>query len=186
MKAIKIVKIVGITAVTMLFVTIITSGFFFEATHKVAQEVLRPTDFNILQVETITITALCTTYALLLLPWLLYFMKIEKKSGLQYLSLYPMTSGKTGKIVAITLTALNAATAIGFYIQYIAYTQNTNLHASADNQLSILTVLCLAIIFWGGTYLVYGSIYGAKRMKNIIKKKREKRRARREQISREA
>ena len=136
MRAIKIVKIIGITAVTLLFVTIISSGFFFEATHKVAQEVLQPTEFNILQVETIIITALCITYALLLLPWLLYFMKIEKKSGLQYLSLYPMTSGKAGKIVAIALTALNAATAIGFCIQYVTYTQNTSLHTIADNQLS--------------------------------------------------
>ena len=186
MKAIKIIKIVGITAVTMLFATLISSGFFFEATHKVTQEVLQPTDFNILQVETIIITALCLTYTLLLFPWLLYFMKIEKKSGLQYLSLYPMTSGKVGKIIAIALTAINAATVIGFYVQYMTYTHNTNLHATADNQLSLLTILCLTIIFWGGTYLIYGSVYGAKRMKNIIKKKREKRKIRREQTSRES
>ncbi len=186
MKAIKIVKIVGITAVTMLFVTLISSGFLFEATHKVTQEVVLPTDFNILQVETIIITALCITYTLLLFPWLLYFMKIEKKSGLQYFSLYPMTSGRTGKIAAIALTALNAATVISFYIQYITYTQNANLYTKADNQLSILTILCLAIIFWGGTYLIYGSLYGAKRMKNIIKKKRERKKERREQASRES
>ena len=179
MKAIKVVKIVGITAIIMLFVTLISSGFIFEATHKVAQDVILPTDFNILQVETIIITALSITYALLLFPWLLYFIKIEKKSGLQYLSLYPMTSGKIGKIVSIALTTLNAVTVISFYIQYIAYTQNTNLHLKADSQLSILTILCLAIIFWGGIYLIYGSLYGAKRMKNIINKKRERRKARR-------
>ena len=186
MKAIKIIKIVGITAVTMLFVTLISSGFIFEATHKVTQEVLQPTDFNILQVETIIITALSITYTLLLFPWLLYFMKIEKKSGLQYLSLYPMTSGKTGKIVAILLTALNAVTAISFYVQYMTYTHDASLHATADNQFSLLTILCLAIIFWGGTYLIYGSVYGTKRMKNIIKKKREKRKVRREQALKEA
>ena len=183
MKAIKIIKIVGLTTVTLLFVTLISSGFFFEATHKVTQEVLSPTDFNILQVETIIITALCITYTLLLFPWLLYFIKLEKKSGLQYLSLYPMTSGKIGKIVAIALTALNAATVIGFYIQYMTYTHDARLHTAAESQLSVLTILCFAIIFWGGTYLVYGSLYGAKRMKNIIKKKREKRKARRNQTS---
>ena len=93
MKAIKIVKIVGMAAVALLFVTILSSGFFFEATHKVIQGVLSPTDFNILQVETSIITALCVTYTLLLFPWLFYFMKIEKKSGLQYFSIYPITSG---------------------------------------------------------------------------------------------
>ena len=183
MKAIKIIKIVGITATTMLFVTLISSGFLFEATHKVTQEVLSPTDFNILQVETIVITALCITYTLLLFPWLLYFIKIEKKSGLQYLSLYPISGGKTSKIAGIALTVLNAATAIAFYIQYMTYTHDASLHATADNQLSLLTILCLAIIFWGGTYLIYGSVYGAKRMKNIIKKKREKKKARREQAA---
>ena len=183
MKTIKTVKIVGITATIMLFVTIMSSGFIFKATHKVTQEVLSPTNFNILQVETIIITALCITYTLLLLPWLLYFIKIEKKSGLQYLSLYPMTSGKKGKIIAIALTAINAATTIGFYILYLTYTHNKNLHSTAESQLSILTMLCFAIIFWGGTYLIYGSVYGARRMKNIIKKKREKRKAHREQIS---
>ena len=185
MKAIKIVKVVGITAIITLFVTLISSGFLFEATHKVTQEVLSPTDFDILQVETIIITSLCITYALLLFPWLLYFMKIEKKSGLQYLSLYPMTSGKIGKIVAIVLTALNAATAIGFYIEYMTYTHSDSLNITAENQLSILTMLCFAIIFWGGTYLIYGSVYGAIRMKNIIKKKREKRKARHEQASKQ-
>ncbi len=183
MKAIKIVKIVGITAVTLLFVTLMSSGFIFEATHKVSQKVLTQTEFNILNVETIIITSLCTAYTLLLLPWLIYFMKIEKKSGLQYLSLYPMTGGKAEKIVAIALTALNAATAIGFYIFYMRYTNDATLHIIPESQLSILALLCFAIIFWGGTYLIYGSVYGAKRVKNIIKKKREKRKSRREQTS---
>ncbi len=183
MKTIKIVKIVGVAAVILLFTTIVFSGFFFEATHKVTQEILSPTDLDILQVETIIVTALCTAYALLMFPWLLYFMKIEKKSGLQYFSLYPITGGKTAKTTAIVLTLLNAVTAIGFYIMYMTYTHNNAVQATADSQLSILTLLCLAIIFWGGTYLVYGSVYGAKRVKNIIKKKREKRRARREQAN---
>lgn len=185
MKVIKIVKIAGMTAVTLLFATLMSSGFFFEATHKVTHETLLPTDFNILQVETIIITALCITYTLLLLPWFLYFMKIEKKSGLQYLSLYPMTSGKTNKIIAIALTILNAVTAIGFYILYITYTHVPNLHTTAESQLSILTMLCFAIIFWGGTYLTYGSVYGIKRMKNIIKKRREKRKTLRGQTSKQ-
>ena len=184
MKAIKIVKIVGIAAVSLLFITLISSGFFFEATHKVTSEILSPTDFDILQVETIIITALGTAYTLLLLPWLLYFMKIEKKSGLQYFSIYPMTGSKAGKVVAVALTILNAATAIAFYTKYMTYTHDTSLLSTADNQMSILTMLCLAIIFWGGTYLAYGSVYGAKRIKNIIKRKREKRRARREQTNR--
>ena len=181
MKAIKIVKIVGMVAVTLLFITLVSSGFFFEATHKAAQGILAETDFDILQVETSIITALCTTYALLLLPWLLYFMKIEKKSGLQYLSIYPMTSGKLGKIISIALTFLNAATAIAFYLLYISYTHDSGRQPIPESQLAILTMLCFAIIFWGGTYLAYGSVYGVKRVKNIIKRKREKRKARREQ-----
>ncbi len=188
MKAIKIVKFVGIAAVTLLFITLMSSGFIFEATHTVTQtltqNILSPTDFNILQVETSIITSLCVTYTLLLLPWILYFMKIEKKSGLQYFSLYPLTGGKASKIAAIALTVLNATTAIGFYILYMRYTHVTTLRL-AESQLSILTLLCFAIIFWGGTYLVYGSVYGVKRVKNIIKKKREKRKARREQTSKQ-
>ena len=184
MKAIKIVKIVGIAVVALLFVTLVSSGFFFEATHQAtSQGILSHTDFDILQVETIIITALCTTYTLLLLPWLLYFMKIEKKSGLQYLSIYPMTSGRVGKIIAIALTFLNAATAIGFYLLYMSYTHDSAREFIAESQLAILTMLCFAIIFWGGTYLAYGSVYGAKRLKNIIKRKREKRKARREQTN---
>ena len=181
MKTIKIVKIVGITAVILLFTTIVFSGFFFEAIHKVTQEVFSPTDIDVLHIETIIITALCTAYTLLMFPWLLYFMKIEKKSGLQYFSLYPITGGKAAKVTAIALTLLNAVTAIGFYIMYMAYTHGGSVQATTYSQSRVLTLLCLAIIFWGGTYLAYGSVYGAKRMKNIIKKKREKRKARREQ-----
>ena len=156
MKAIKIIKIVGLTTVTLLFVTLISSGFFFEATHKVTQEVLSPTDFNILQVETIIITALCITYTLLLFPWLLYFIKLEKKSGLQYLSLYPMTGKIVGKITAIALTVLNGVTAVVFYFLYLNYIKSS-AEISANSQLYVLTLLCCAIIFWGGVYLVYGS-----------------------------
>ena len=185
MKAIKIVKIVGMAAVALLFVTILSSGFFFEATHKVIQGVLSPTDFNILQVETSIITALCVTYTLLLFPWLFYFMKIEKKSGLQYFSIYPITSGKVGKIVSVVLTILNAATAIAFYALYMSYTHNSSRQLIAESELALLTILCFAIIFWGGTYLAYGSVYGVKRVKNIIKRKREKRKARREQASKQ-
>ncbi len=179
MKTINIIKTAGLTAVSLLFITLLSAAFHFEATHKVVQDILTPTDFNILQVDTILITALCTTYSLLLLPWLHYFMKIDKKSGLQYFSLYPMSGGKTSKITSILLTILNAATAIGFYLLYIDYLKNVSPKQS-DGQLTILTTLSCGIIFWGGTYLIYGSIYGAKRIKNIIKKKREKRRLRRE------
>lgn len=177
MRTINIIKIAGLTTVSLLFITLLSAAFHFEATHKVVQDILTPTDFNILQVDTILITALCTTYSLLLLPWLHYFLKLDKKSGLQYFSLYPMTGGKSGKITAILLTFLNAATAIGFYLLYINYLKNV-FPKQSDGQLTVLTVLTCGIIFWGATYLIYGSIYGARRIKNIIKKKREKRRLR--------
>jgi ABC-type nickel/cobalt efflux system permease component RcnA len=106
-------------------------------------------------------------------------MKIEKKSGLQYFSLYPMTAGKASKIASIILTLLNAVTAVGFYLLYLNYLKNVTPKES-DGQLSILTILSCGIIFWGGTYMIYGSVYGAKRIKAIIKKKREKRKQRRE------
>jgi hypothetical protein len=63
----------------------------------------------------------------------------------------------------------------------MSYTHDSAREFIAESQLAILTMLCFAIIFWGGTYLAYGSVYGAKRLKNIIKRKREKRKARREQ-----
>ena len=179
MKTIKIIKIAGLTTVTLLFTTLLSAAFHFEATHKVVRDIITPTSFNILQVDTILITTLCTTYSLLLLPWLYYFLKIEKKSGLQYFSLYPMTAGKASKIASILLTLLNAITAIGFYLLYLNYLKNITPKES-EGQISILTTLCCGIIFWGGTYLIYGSIYGTKRVKAIIKKKREKRRERRE------
>ena len=179
MKTTKIIKVAGLTTVTLLFVTLLSAAFHFEATHTVVRDILTPTGFNILQVDTILITALCTTYTLLLLPWLHYFMKIEKKSGLQYFSLYPMTAGKASKIASIILTLLNAVTAIGFYLLYLNYLKNVTPKES-DGQLSILTILSCGIIFWGGTYMIYGSVYGAKRIKAIIKKKREKRKQRRE------
>ena len=179
MKAIKAVKVVGLTTVRLLFITLMSAAVHFEATHKAVQFILTPTEFDILQVNTVLVTALCVTYSLLLLPWLLYFTKIEKKSGLQYFSLYPMTGSRRGKVVAIALTILNAVTAIGFYLLYMNYLKNvTPKHP--DGELSILTMLCCAIVFWGATYLIYFSLYGVKRVKDIIKRKREKRRARRE------
>ena len=179
MKAIQFIKIAGLTTVTLLFVTLLSAAFHFEATHKVVQSILTPTEFNILQVDTILITALCTVYLLLLLPWIHYFLKLDKKSGLQYFSLYPMTAGKTSKTVSIILTMLNAVTAVGFYLLYINYLKNVAPKHS-DGQLTVYIILCCGIIFWGGTYIAYGSVYGARRIKEIIRRKREKKRLQRE------
>jgi hypothetical protein len=126
MKIINIVKYGGLAVVSLLFVSLLVVAFCFEATHEVsfgdaASSVLTSTDFNILQVNTVVVTAICLAYALLLLPWILYFLRIDKKSGLQYLSLYPMTGKMVGKITAIALTVLNGVTAVVFYFLYLNY-----------------------------------------------------------------
>ncbi|MBQ8734905.1 MAG: hypothetical protein IJY75_02845 [Bacteroidaceae bacterium] len=184
MKVKNIIKFVGLTTTHLLFVSLLVVGFFFEATHSVDvnNRTLVSTEFNILNINTIIITALCTTYALLLLPWILYFMRFDKKSGLQYFSVYPMTGKYIGKVVAVLLTALNLLTGITFYIIYIIYISNVGKYAlHAESQLAVLTMLCCAIIFWGGTYLIYGSLYGVRRFKDIIKRKRERRKLRKQQ-----
>jgi hypothetical protein len=182
MKIINIVKYGGLTVVSLLFVSLLAVAFCFEATHEVsdtASSILTPTDFNILQVNTVLVTAMCLAYALLLLPWMLYFLRIDKKSGLQYLSLYPMTGKIVGKITAIALTVLNGVTAVVFYFLYLNYIKSS-AEISANSQLYVLTLLCCAIIFWGGVYLVYGSLYGVRRFKDIVKKLRERRKLRRQ------
>ena len=186
MKIINIVKYGGLAAITSLFVSLLAVGFYFEATHEVSVigdatlPVLSSSDFNILQVNTVLVTAMCVAYAMLLLPWMLYFARIDKKSGLQYWSLYPMTGKRVGKVVAIALTILNAVTAIAFYFLYFDYAKSSS-PVSSDSQLSILTLLCCAIVFWGAVYLVYGSLYGVRRFKDIAKKMRERRNLRRMQ-----
>jgi hypothetical protein len=186
MKIINIVKYGGLAAITLLFVSLLAVGFYFEATHEVsvigdaALPVLSSSDFNILQVNTVLVTAMCVAYAMLLLPWMLYFARIDKKSGLQYWSLYPMTGKRVGKVVAIALTILNGVTAIAFYFLYFDYAKSSS-PVSSDSQLSILTLLCCAIVFWGAVYLVYGSLYGVRRFKDIAKKMRERRNLRRMQ-----
>jgi hypothetical protein len=75
---------------------------------------------------------------------------------------------------------LNGVTAIAFYFLYFDYAKSSS-PVSSDSQLSILTLLCCAIVFWGAVYLVYGSLYGVRRFKDIAKKMRERRNLRRMQ-----
>ena len=185
MKIVNIVKYGGLTVISLLFVSLLAVAFCFEATHEVScgdtsLSILTPTDFNVLQVNAVLVTAMCLAYALLLLPWLLYFLRIDKKSGLQYVSLYPMTGKKAGKIVAIALTILNGVTAVAFYFLYLNYLK-TSPEISTNSQMYVLALLCCAIIFWGGVYLIYGSLYGVRRFKEIVRKRRERRKQRRVQ-----
>ena len=181
MNAKNIIKFAGLAATILLFISLLFVGFFFEATHITVNDTLETSAFSILNVNTIVITTLCTAYALLLLPWILYFMRFDKKSGLQYLSIYQMTGKRAGKVAAVALTILNLLTGIAFYIVYVIYVSSTSREISEECHLSIVTMLCCAIVFWGGTYLIYGSLYGVRRFKEIIRKKRERRKARKQQ-----
>ena len=183
MNAKHIIKFAGLAATILLFVSLLFVGFFFEATHTTVSDTFETSAFNILNVNTIVITTLCTAYALLLLPWILYFIRFDKKSGLQYLSIYPMTGSRVGKVAAVALTILNMLTGIAFYIVYMMYVGSSSREITEESHLSMLTMLCCAIVFWGGTYLIYGSLYGVRRFKEIIRKKRERRKARKQQQS---
>lgn len=178
MKTTNIIKLIGITVISLLFISILSVGIYFEATHNGSQDYRNIADFNILNIYTVNITALCIIYALLMIPWILYFIRIEKKSGLQYFSIYPISGKDMSKYTSIALTFLNISTILFIYIKYLNYTNKYMYTIATDHQLSILGLLCCAIIFWGGVYMAYGSVYGIKRIKNIIKKKREKKRLR--------
>lgn len=158
---------IGRNIIILLYILILSLYIWMQGTHSLKNGCINmpPATFSFSNINPIQTIIIALTYFQLFISWI-YYVEKEKKSKIDYFSLFPIGKGRLSKATAILLSTLNIFSTSLSYIFLCAYCLLTKWRILEDEYF-MLTAFIGAIIFWSIANFAYG-LFNPKVYKNIV------------------
>lgn len=149
-------KKIGKYVIVLLYCLILSLYIWMQGTHapKAGCVNMPPADFSFSNINLVQTIIVALTYFQLFISWI-YYVKKEKKSKIDYFSLFPMGKRRLTNFIAILLSALNVFSTSFSYILLCAYCILAKWR-NIQEETFMLIAFIGAIIFWSITNFIYG------------------------------